>query len=183
MYLGHKQTDAPPLVGHRVTVRTRLSGNDAMKTQSPQIISHPARTIRFRAKPQPLRHMIAQGGIAKPLRQQHEQTQRLKQGHDTLIAKPQGGSPLALDDLGSIDPFEGFMAHLAVLADLFDFKASSVGVFMQQLTQILVYHDSGCGWQWGISPSRRVFGYGRSLLLLMTNRGHFMIRRSDVEPR
>jgi hypothetical protein len=35
---------------------------------------------------------------------------------------------LALDDLGSIDPFEGFMAHLAVLTDLFDFKASSVGV-------------------------------------------------------
>jgi hypothetical protein len=60
-----------------------------MKTQSPQIISHPARTIRFRANPQPLRHMIAQGGgIAKPLWQQHEQTQRLKQGHDTLIAKP-----------------------------------------------------------------------------------------------
>jgi hypothetical protein len=90
MYLGHKQTDAPPIWGHRVTVRTRLSGNEAMKTPSPQIISHSARTIRFRAEPQPLRHMIAQGGIAKLLRQQPEQTQRLKQGHDTLIAKTQG---------------------------------------------------------------------------------------------
>jgi hypothetical protein len=47
---------------------------------------------------------------------------------------------------------------------------------VQQLTQILVYHDSGTGWQWGISPSRRIFDYDRSLLLLMTNRDHFMIR-------
>jgi hypothetical protein len=82
MYLGHKHTDAPPLGGHRVTVRTGLSGNEAMKTPSPQIISHPVRTIRFRAKPQPLRHMIAQGGIAKSLWQQPEQTQRLKQGYE-----------------------------------------------------------------------------------------------------
>ncbi len=128
MHLGHKQTDAHPIWGHMVTVRTGLSGNDAMKTQSPQIISHPARTIRFRAEPQQLRHMIAQVGIAKPLRQQHEQTQRLKQGHDTRIAKPQSGSPLSLDDLWSVDPFKGFMAQLAVLTDLFDFKESSVGV-------------------------------------------------------
>jgi hypothetical protein len=84
MHLGHKQTDAPPLGGQWVTVRTGLSGNEAMKTQSPQIISHPARTIRFRANPQPLRHMIAQVGIAKPLRQQPDQTQRLKQSHETV---------------------------------------------------------------------------------------------------
>jgi hypothetical protein len=60
--------------------------------------------------------------------QQHEQTQRLKQGCDTLIAKTQGGNPLALDALGAIDPFKGFLAQLAVLTDLFDFKESSVGV-------------------------------------------------------
>jgi hypothetical protein len=35
---------------------------------------------------------------------------------------------LPFDDLGSINPFEGFMAQLAVLTDLFDFKESSVGV-------------------------------------------------------
>jgi hypothetical protein len=35
----------------------------------------------------------------------------------------------------------------------------------------------------GISPSRRLFGYDRSLLLLMTNRGYFMTRRSEATPR
>jgi hypothetical protein len=56
-------------------------------------------------------------------------------------------------------------------------------LIFQQLTQILVYHNIGSGWQWGISPSCRLFGYDRSLLLLMTNRGHFMTRRSEAEPR
>ena len=43
--------------------------------------------------------------------------------------------------------------------------------------------DIGSGWQLGVSPSRRLFGYDRSLLLLMTNRGHFMTRRSEAMPR
>jgi hypothetical protein len=64
--------------------------------------------------------------------------------------------------------------------DPFDVQSD---LFFQQLTQILVYHDSGSGWQWGVSPTSRLFGYDRSLLLLMTNRGHFMTRRSEAEPR
>jgi hypothetical protein len=56
-------------------------------------------------------------------------------------------------------------------------------LIFQQLTQILVYHNIGSGWQLGVSPSCRLFGYDRSLLLLMTNRGHFMTRRSEAMPR
>jgi hypothetical protein len=72
--------------------------------------------------------MIVQGGITKSLRQQPDQTQRLKQGHYPLLIKTQDAGLLSLDDLGSINPFKGFMAYLAVLNDLFDFRESSVGV-------------------------------------------------------
>ena len=56
-------------------------------------------------------------------------------------------------------------------------------LLFQQFSQILFYHRTGSGWHLGDSPSRRMFGYDRSLVLLMTNRGHLRSCRSEAKPR
>jgi hypothetical protein len=70
---------------------------------------------------------------------------------------------LSLAELWSVDPFEGSIAQLAILTDLFDFKESSGGVNadLPQGGQIL--QQSAYGKVTGVVNSG--FGSQRALLL------------------
>jgi hypothetical protein len=98
-----------------------------MQAQPAQIVGHAARAIAFRWLTQKGGHMLAQRGVAKPLGQEDEQAQRLKQGHHALIAEGQCRGALAVDDLGLVDLIEQRFAKLTILGDALHLQHAAVG--------------------------------------------------------
>jgi len=86
-----------------------------MQALSAQIVGHPSRAVTFRGFAQRCGDMLAQRGVAKPVGQEDEQAQCLKQGHHALIAEGQCRGALAVDELRPVDLIKQCFAQLTIL--------------------------------------------------------------------
>jgi hypothetical protein len=76
---------------------------------------------------QPLQLHAAHQMADDALGQQHEQAQRLEQGHDPGIAERQRRGTLAVDDTGTVDLLEDRLGEVAVLTDALHLQHAAVG--------------------------------------------------------
>jgi hypothetical protein len=102
--------------------------NQAMQSQSPQVIGHLPGGELVWGQAQERREQRPQIAVGEPVGQQTKGDQGVEQGLDARVGEAQGRHPLPRHCLPLVDLLKGVFAQEAIVAEGLDVQQTSVGL-------------------------------------------------------